>query len=513
MAGKCVTHPDEYLLYCCEQCGESFCEECLVKRDVGIATRAECPTCHIPVERTGPGEVPVGDMTTHILTGLFHSKSGIVIFLVGTVVCGGLTVLKSLSDRPIEESLSDTGRWLALLLISYGIFGTFIAWVVKSSSKGRFRIDPPTSFSEYSSEIWQPFKVICYLSIVTCFPLIAFFFFRFHSSIFSEDQVFMLSELSFEGIDLIFIPAFALYGVFCLPMSIAIALHNDNPTEAWNPVLIIRTISRMPRVYFTILLLMVLTLILIGGATILVDGFFAKREDAFQLSVYIGWLFRFYGGFICAALLGAMIFTNNEALEIERKKISHDPEKYLRTSYAPPPPMSHDVLHGDAPKGRDLFNVDPIEISDSSGTAAAKPNALEIEHQPVAHRVSVPPPAPVPRPSQIPTLDETCRAYKQRVATEPRFVLQSEMQWAVASRFEELGHFQEAAEAFAKMGSLGMEDTRAADGLLRGSFIVYKQLGDRQTAAQLLRRLIECYPASPQMDKAIRVLAAIDRQG
>ncbi len=513
MAGMCVTHPDGYLVYRCKQCGESFCDECLVKRDVGIATRAECPTCRIPVERTGPGEIPLGDITTQILTGLFRSNSGIVIFLVGAAFCSGLTVLRTTSERPFWESLPDTGKWLALLVISYGVLGIFVASVLKSSSKGRFRISPPGSVSEYLSDTWQPFKVICYLFIVTWLPLIAFFLIRFHSTIFGGDHVITLGELSFEELDFVFISLLALYGTICLSMSIAIALHNGNPLDAWNPVLIARTISRMPRIYFTVLLLMVLTFVLVGGATSLIDGFFEHRRDTIHLAVYIGWLIRFYGGFVCAAFLGAMVFTNNEALEIEHEKIEHDPDKYLRTSYIPPPPISDNVLHDDAPKGRDLFNVDPIEMSDSSGDLVTKPNSFEIERQSVAPSVSVPPPAPVPRVSQIPTLDETCRAYKLRVAKEPRFVLQSEMQWSVASRFEELGHFQEAAEAFAKMGSLDMDHPRAADGLLRGSFLVYKQLGDHQTAAQLLKRLIECYPESPQLDKAIRILAAIDRQG
>ncbi len=220
-----------------------------------------------------------------------------------------------------------------------------------------------------------------------------------------------------------------------------------------------------------------------------------------------------------------------------------NPEKYLKSSYIPPPAIPHDYLYEDAPSGRDLVNVDAIEIpgvapsspppkpssskkqehsvpsvlkeSSSSGELVPSPGGgFDVKQEtifpPPPERTSSPPPNDSAYSGE--RLDEACRQYQVRVTKDPRFLLSTDMQWAVASRFEKREQWREAAEAYSKMGALGIDHPKSADGLLRASYLTYKKLNDHRTAAELLRRLIDKYPHSPQMGKAIKVLASLDRQ-
>lgn len=518
MSTRCSVHPDRRFLYLCPFCGNALCQKCVNRRSNGLTTLKSCPCCSSSVAPLPPNQLSFGAALCEIAVAPFRIRGNFPILLITAAAATLLQYAEAQTvgslprgipsidffSRPVHQSFVCASVFLAI----------FVATIMRSAIRGHFDIPFWWDFPNFFYTLIRPTLLLIWSLIVTALPFGVYFAIRTVLSLEATDIWSALANI--HGIPQPILAGFGIFFLFSFPGAAILSQFTNSFNDFTISLNAVRFAFRSIKTYLqTIIVMYVALAIVIAMGNALFD-ILARFDIPRSIPMFARWCAWFYGGYVSASLLGRMLYKHAEAFGLESDSIH---QRYSQAGWVHTPEI---------PVGGYLESEPASLANDGTSKKAKRPSSptSALGTRPVDNSfrkppfdiVSVPPkpahtPSHNPAPESALTIQELCRHYQNQLHENPDFLLAPELQWSVACDLERNGRFREALEAYIKMGMKCIDHPRAADGLLRASYITYHRFRDRNKAASYLQDLIRQYPMTRSSEKAIKVLTNLDRQG
>lgn len=297
----CLNHTNDIADWVCVGCDRPWCKDCVEERIYGGAKVIMCPKCGdrcLPIERKGkvtPFWHQIPDIFQYPLR-----KHGPIMIVLGTL----LIYLSQI----IAVMTLGFGLIIAIALLGL-VFAYLLRIVYKSSrleDKGLMP-DFPDVTNNFSREMILPFfqVLMAYILYFIVPILISYWFIAKYNTYFIEivnrRPVVHLNRAS------VVVAIFSLIGLYLFPMVVSIIAVHKTVVPAFNPILIIRLIKRVPGPYTLMLIFQVVIIIGYSFALYLIQYLLFKIGFApFFISILSGFI-SFYIFSVISRLLGLFI--------------------------------------------------------------------------------------------------------------------------------------------------------------------------------------------------------------
>ena len=297
----CLNHTSDRAEWTCVGCDRPWCDDCVDRRVYGGAKVVMCPKCGdrcLPIERKS--DVP---KFWHQIPDLFQyplRKHGPIMIILGMLLIylGQLVALMTLGF----------GLFMAIALFGL-VFAYMLRIVYKSSrvnDKG-FMPDFPDVTDNFSREMVLPFFQVLFAFILYFIVpiLVSYYFILKYGTFF---VTFVNNRPVFHSVRATIVSMlFSIIGFYLFPMVMSIIAVHRTVLPAFNPIIIIRLIKRVPGPYTLMLIFDVVIIIGFSFAVYLVRLLLFKIGfSLFIIEIFNGFA-SFYLFAVLARLLGLFV--------------------------------------------------------------------------------------------------------------------------------------------------------------------------------------------------------------
>jgi len=305
----CKFHPRAAATWHCGHCRTNFCDLCVNVRRVGETARHLCRKCG---NDCSPVEVryvaPVVENFYKLLPGVFAYPlrgNGAVLMVAGTVV---FLILGNIGRLSRFVPLYGMIFGLGFTVFAAGYMFNYFKNIVQSSARGEDLLPDWPDYSDWTTDILDPFKQMLALIVLWFGPaiLIALVMLQYHLAPFGSWGTLPVWLDKYGG--LIAMATLAVGALFA-PMGMLMLAMFDS-IAALNPVPIIQSILRIPLAYLVAAAVFELVLV----AYVAVDRFAYLLGAPLLLTGLVTGFLELYAFTTGMRILGLLYRTNKERL-------------------------------------------------------------------------------------------------------------------------------------------------------------------------------------------------------
>ena len=287
MTINCSHHRSKPAHFCCNECGDAFCESCISVRDtMGYGLKDKeyfCPVCNIPAEHLGVG---------NLITPFWNRLPGIFLYPLQVVTLVLTLILATLGSVFYSIPLVQLAVWIVMMKYAYA--------VLIQTSTGSLKA-PEVTFELVNADIGQVFKqfvILILIGVITGF-------------VFSKTG-------PYGGF-----PFVAFIAIFA-PAMLMVLVATNSVIQAMNPMVFVPIVSRIGGRYF--LMYLFLFFLYAAPSTVLA---MVPNVVPYAVIKFFSLLFGQYYVLVSYHLMGYVLLQYHEEIgyDVDYEHFMDNPEK------------------------------------------------------------------------------------------------------------------------------------------------------------------------------------------